>query len=178
MASVNFKLDMLSLPDEMLLHIISFVQMPAARAIAATCRRLKALVAWRLAGSAVSCAACGEHLFFEADERHADIHVGPRPDDGAAIGVHAPAASMALGPRVRVTQPLILSLVDALAGEAVDPAWDASMGRLGISRRVRFDFARRVSHLLTLRRAHCPRCRRYLGLQLSLPPLHQKVRNK
>jgi len=164
-----------ALPEEMLLHIISFVKMPPARALSATCRRLRALVSRRLASSAISCAACGHHIFFEADERHADVHVGPRPDDGDAVGVHAAAASVALGPRVRASQPLILTLVDALAGEAVDPAWDASMGRLSISRRVRFDFARRVSQLITLRRAHCPRCRRYLGLQLSLPPLHQRV---
>jgi hypothetical protein len=49
------------------------------------------------------------------------------------------------------------------------------MGRLGISRRVRLDFARRVSHILTVRQAHCPRCRRSLGVELSLPPLAQPV---
>lgn len=112
---------------------------------------------------------------FEADERHAGIHVGPRPNDGDAVGVHAAAASVLLGPPVRASQPLLLSLVDALAGNAADAAWDASMSRLGISRRVRFDFARRVSHLLTVRWANCPRCRRSLGLELALPPLAQPV---
>jgi len=107
--------------------------------------------------------------------KRSESHVGPLPDDGPPLGVDVHGAAIGLGTRVRASQPLLLSLVDALAGEAVHPGWEAAMTRLGISRRVRFDFARRVSHLLTMRRAHCPRCKRHLGLALSIPELDARV---